>query len=180
MNLKYNEAAHRTELNVHDYAFCSPAGRRNLFRIHRLLSRTSGYSSHLHLPNDEPHLLDLQFYFSKDIDSLQARVVDVKVALEALSSPVETNFTMRVKDDFCEWNAQTFEVRLGEKVEVTGADSSPDLTLDVRALPLLLSGSLTVAGALRAGLLEGDVGAARGLTSLAGERTSFMPLSDYF
>ena len=179
LKISYNETAHRTELNVHDYAFSSPTGRDDLFGF---VGSFHGQvdTIRLHLPNDEPHLLDLQFYLSKEIDSLQARVVDVKVALESLSTPVESSFTVRVKDDFCEWNNQTFQVTLGKKIEVTVADSSPDLTLDIRALALLLSGGLTAEAAMRAGLVEGDVGVARGLSSLASERTSFMPLSDYF
>ena len=179
LKISYNETMHLTEMNVHDYAFSSPTGRSNLFGF---IGSFHGQADviRLHLPGDEPYLLDLQSYLSKDIDSLQARIVDVKVALESLSSPVESSFSMRVKDDFCEWNNQTFQVTLGEKNEVTVADSSPDLTLDIRALALLLSGGLTAEAAMRAGLVEGEIEVVKALTSLASEQTSFMPLSDYF
>ena len=170
----------RSVLNVHDYAFLSPAGRRNLFTFlgsfHGQVDRVS-----LHLPDGEPHLLDWQAYVLENDEALQARVVDVKIALESLSSTRETFFTLRVADDFCKWNNQTFAVTLGEKNEVAlSQTSSPDLSLDVRTLALLLSGSLSAEAVRRAGLLEGDVEVARALASLAGERTSFMPLSDYF
>ena len=180
LDFREDEKAERSVLNVHDYAFLSPEGRHNLFAFlgsfHGQVDRVS-----LHLPNGEPHLLDWQAYVLKNDHVLQARVVDVKIALESLSSTRETSFTLRVADDFCEWNNQTFAVTLGEKNEVVLAQtSSPDLSLDVRTLALLLSGSLNATEARRAGLLEGDVEVARALASLVGERTSFMPLSDYF
>ena len=170
----------RSVLNVHDYAYSSPAGRRDLFAFlgsfHGQVDLVS-----LHLPNGEPRLLDWQAYVLKNDEALQARVVDVKLALEALPCPFETSFTLRVKDDFCEWNNQIFQVTLGEKNEVALAQgASPDLSLDVRTLALLLSGSLSAEAARRAGLVEGETEAVRALASLAGEQTSFMPLSDYF
>ena len=170
----------RSVLNVHDYAFLSPAGRRNLFAFlgsfHGQVDMVS-----LHLPSDEPHLLDWQAYVLNNDEALQARVVDVKLALEALPCPSETSFILRVEDDFCEWNNQIFQVTLGEENEVALAQgASPDFSLNVRTLALLLSGSLNAEAARRAGLLEGNTKVARALVSLAGERTSFMPLSDYF
>ncbi len=170
----------RSVLNVHDYAFLSPEGRHNLFAFLGSFHGQVDVVS-LHLPSGEPHLLDWQAYVHKNDEALQARVVDVKIALESLSSTRETSFTLRVADDFCERNNQTFAVTLGEKTEMALAQtSSPDLSLDVKTLALLLSGSLNATEARRAGLLEGDVEVARALASLAGERTSFMPLSDYF
>ncbi len=170
----------RSVLNVHDYAFLSPAGRRNLFAFLGSFHGQVDVVS-LHLPSDEPHLLDWQAYVLNNDEALQARVVDVKLALEALPCPSETSFILRVEDDFCEWNNQIFQVTLGEENEVALAQgASPDFSLNVRTLALLLSGSLNAEAARRAGLLEGNTKVARALVSLAGERTSFMPLSDYF
>ena len=180
LEMRENETTEHTELHVHDYAFSSPNGRRDLFTF---LGSFHGQADviDLHLPSSEPHLLDLQAYVYKNTHALQARVVDVKLALEALASPTRMVFTMRVEDDFCDWNNQTFEVTLGEKNEVARAQSAtPDLTLDIRTLPLLLSNSANAQTAWRAGLLEGDLEAAEALTALGGEQVAFMPLSDYF
>ena len=178
--LEFRDKAEQTVLEVHDYAYSSPAGRRDLFAFLGSFYGQVDVIS-LHLPSDEPRLLDWQAYVRKNTHALQARVVDVTLALEALPCPFETSFVLRVEDDFCDWNSQVFQVTLGEKNKVAqGQSTSPDLSLDIRALALLLSGSLSAEVARRAGMLEGDVEAASALTSLAGGRTSFMPLSDYF
>ncbi len=180
LNFRENDTSGQTELNVHDYAFTSPAGRRNLFTF---ISSFHGQVDviHMHLPSDEPHLLDLQAYVRRNTHALQARIVDVKLVLESLSSSSETSFTLRVEDNFCAWNNQTFAVTLAERNEVAlSQTTTPDLSLDIRTLVLLLSGSVSAAAARRSGLVKGDMGVARALTSLANERVPFMPLSDYF
>jgi len=178
LELAYEQG--RTELSVHDYAYTSPEGRARLLTFigafHGQAERVT-----LHLPADEPLLFDLQGYVTPDAPTLQARIVDVKLALEALPSTFVSTFVLRVRDDFCGWNDGTFQIEMSASGNrVTTAQASPDLTLDVRTLALLLSGGSSTHAAGRAGLLEGDMAAAGALGALSGGRRPFMPRSDYF
>ena len=175
----YGESGKPNLLNVHDYAYSSPQGRDNLLRF---WGNFEGQAEvvRLHLPSDDPLLFD-SAEFVKRQSVVQARVVDFSVALTQLSSPQEAHFTLKVEDDFCPWNNATFEVKMNkEQVEVEPTNKSADLTLDVRTLPLLLSGTIEANAAERLGLIEGEVGAARALASLSGNRVPFLIKADFF
>ena len=175
----YGESDKPNLLNVHDYAYSSPQGRDNLLRF---WGNFEGQAEvvRLHLPSDDPLLFD-SAEFVKRQTVVQARVVDVGAALTKLSSPHEAHFILRVKDDFCTWNNVTFDVTMeARQVEVKPTNKRADLTLDVRTLPLLLSGTLEANAAQRLGLIEGEVGAARALASLAGSRVPLLTKADFF
>jgi len=169
-------------VKVMEYAFGDPRGRDRLWTF---LGTFSGQADRVILmpPADEPLLMDLQEYLQPVAHQPQVRVVDVKAALEQLSSPVEQEFSLAVRDDFCDWNARTFHVRLHpERVQVEPGSErgAADLTIDIRALAALLCGSLRVEAGFRAGGLEGHPHVARALAALAGTRVAFAPELDYF
>ena len=180
LSLAHDDAADVMTLTVEDYAYSSPAGRSHLWRF---VGSFYGQADRvrLHLPGDEPLLFGLQGYVEANRSSFQARVVDVPRALDGLSGENAVSFTLGVRDNFCEWNNGVFGLELspdGTKVEKTNGDA--DVRLDVRALPLLLSGGVNARTAQRTGFAEGDLEHLEALVSLAGGRTSYMALADYF
>ena len=181
LSLAHDDAADVMTLTVEDYAYSSPEGRSHLWRFvgsfHGQADRVR-----LHLPGDEPLLFDLQGYVEANRSSFQARVVDVPRALHGLFSKDTLSFTLKVHDDFCAWNDGVFGLELsprGTKVEKVEAEDA-DVSLDVRALPLLLSGGVNARTAQRTGLAEGDLEYLEALTTLAGGRVPFMAKADYF
>lgn len=167
-------------LTVHDYAFTTPAGRERVFgfvgSFYGQVERVS-----LHLPNDEPLAFDLQRYHTNELPALQARIVDLAAALGPLTSDAEATLNVRVEDTFCPWNSGTFRLELGPngtRVNPTGAEA--ETTLDVATLTRLVTGALTPAAALCAGLASGDTRALEILAALSRDTIPFMPSSDYF
>jgi predicted acetyltransferase len=171
--------AGQLELTVSDYAFDSATGRGNLLAF---LGNFAGQVRRVHmfLPTGEPLLSSLQAYIQPNTHSLQARVVDVKAALEPLSTEQELTFNLRVRDDFCDWNKQTLKVTFDNGIHVAPTRAEADLSLDVRTLALLLCGALEPEAAQSNGGLEGNLRYAEALTSLAGGRRPFLALADYF
>jgi predicted acetyltransferase len=167
-------------LTVHDYAFTSPAGREALWRF---IGAFYGQADliRLHLPADDPLAFDVQRYHTNRVPVLQARITDLRAALEPLVSPTEESFALRVHDPFCGWNDGVFCVALGPSGSaVTPTKRTPELSLSIGALTQLVTGALGAAAALRAGLAEGDIRVAHALAALSAERVPFMPRSDYF
>lgn len=177
--LELTEGASGQTLVVHDYAYSTPAGYEALWTF---VGSFHGQVHHteVHLPDDDPLLLDLRGYSTNQLPLLQARVVEVGRALEAFSGSSPATFALEVLDPFCPWNARTFGVDLGPQTHVAPTNAVPDLTLDIRTLTLLLCGTLSAAAAARAGLVRGDPKAARALAALSGDHRPFMPTSDYF
>ncbi len=175
-------------LIVHDYAFATPAGRAELFRfLGSFYGQTELIS--LHLPNDEPLAFDLQTRHTNELPGLQARIVDLRAALEPLTYPTEKEFTLHVTDPFCAWNDGVWDVTLAPTGSaVTPSRKPPALSLAVGTLTQLISGALSSTAARRAGQLagqpagqpEGDAEVAATLASLGNGRIPFMPSSDYF
>ena len=169
-------------VHVVDYAFGTPAGRARLWSF---LSTFTGQarSLTLQLPTEDPLLWDVPEFLRPSPHPLQVRIVDVKAALEQLTSPTETSFSLAVRDDFCDWNARTFQVHLHPEriqVEPRPQATAAELTLDVRALAALLCGSLSAEAGASTGAWEGSAAAARALAALGGSRRAFAPEPDYF
>ncbi|MEI6578569.1 MAG: GNAT family N-acetyltransferase, partial [Eubacteriales bacterium] len=70
------------------------------------------------------------------------RIVDVEKVLASLKYPEKSGqFTIRVNDDFCEWNTGTFWIAWeNEKVEVVKKDLPADLTCGIQVLSQLVTG----------------------------------------
>jgi predicted acetyltransferase len=170
------------EVRVVDYAFRTPAGRARLWSfLGTFTGQARGVS--MQLATDEPLLWDVPEFLRPVPHHLQVRIVDVKTALEQLPSPLEASFSLAVRDDFCAWNARTFQVHLHPEriqVEPRSEGATADLTLDIRTLAAVLCGSLTEEAGARTGAWEGSAAAARALVALAGARRAFAPEPDYF
>jgi len=167
-------------LTVKDYAFASPQGRRALFAF---MGNFAGQTKNIriHLPGDEPLGWDHPPAAGNHYQVLQARVVDVPLALQQLPSSSPARFLMRVHDDFCGWNNRTFRITLHPPgVQVAAASGNAEVTIDVRALALLLSGGSSARALLRSKMAEGEEGCLESLASLAGGRNTFQPQADYF
>ncbi len=166
-------------VTVADYAYSSPRGRKNLLAF---LGLFSGQAKTLtvHLPADDPLVAELQPYL-KPNNVLQARIIDVKHALSALTADAEGRFSLRVSDDFCNWNNQTFLLEFeGGRVSFKPWGQTPDVSTDVRVLTALVMGALSAEAALQTGLFNGKLEHAKALASLSGGREFFMPRADYF
>ncbi len=167
-------------LDVHDYAYTSATGRTAL---RRFWGSFYGQATQvrLRLPEDEPWLFDFAEFVRPSQHVLQARVVDVRAALSAFASPAAAGFVLGVRDDFCDWNDSVFAVDTdGATLGVYESNNTPDVSLDVRTLALLLTGSLSVTAAFQAGLIEGEVKHAETLAALSGGRPPFVSYGDYF
>lgn len=171
---------HGEILNVHDYAFTSPRGRQGLLDFWGTFHGQTNVTE-LRLPQQDPLALQARKYVRGIDNPFQARVVNIKAALEPLASHHDTHFAMHIHDDFCPWNAGTFEVTFDAgRVQLTPSAQSPNLTLDVRALTLLISGSAPPSTCFQSGLAEGDSTPAHALASLAAGRSAYMSEADYF
>lgn len=169
-----------TEVNVRDYAYSSPGGRRQLFAFLGLFSGQAEQINIL-LPPDEPLRLLLQRFQKGTHPDFQARIVDVQAAFRGLRSKDAFSMALRVHDDFCAWNDGSFLLELSEEgSDITPSHATPDLHLDIQTLTALLCGSLSADAALRAGLIEGSLHHARMLTTLAGGRQPFISVADFF
>lgn len=179
-DFEYGSKDKPNRLMVQDYAFTSPAGRRNLLQF---LAGFQGQADQLelHLPANDPLSWDYTSTFPTPSGAFQARIIDVKGALEPLISLRDISFTLEVSDSFCPWNHQRFQVSMDQgTVSVSDSQSSPDISLPIQTLSLLISGSTSAESAQQFGLFEGSLGAARALASLAAGKIPFMPRSDFF
>lgn len=167
-------------LAVQDYAYKSRAGRTALFTF---LANLQGHIDiiYMHLPADEPLLFDLGAFVSGPETPFQARIVDVTVALANLPAP-ETleHLRVNIQDTFCAWNHGTFNIVMNPSgIAVNRTDKTADVSVDIRALPLLLTGASSLSQLTYSELIEGDVAMLEPLHGLA-TGIPFMPNADYF
>lgn len=74
-------------------------------------------------------------------DGLWLRLVDVQRSLAARRYAVDARLVLRVRDEFCSWNAGTYEVDGGpQAAECQRCDTEPDLELDVAELAAIYLG----------------------------------------
>lgn len=167
-------------LRVHDFAYSSAQGRDNLLRF---LGSFEGQADEvtMHLASDDPLVFDYAHHSTAADTILQAKLINVQAALEGSSSPYEISFKFHLIDKICSWNNQTFALTFeGNQVSVEASSGSPDLSMKVSDLVLLLSGSVSARSLESLGRVEGDSNALRALASLAQERIPFMPRADFF
>lgn len=175
------EEGAKATLNLVDFAFKSGEGRAALLSF---FSHFRGQVQwvRLQLPADDPLVHEWANFVVAHPNPLQARVVDVEQAICGRSFQGSIELTLEVRDDFCSWNQGIYELRRDQdgKLQAKKIDQkAADISLDVRALAQLLSGSASPVAAYRAGLIEGRAQAVEQLMGL-GRRTSFMSMADYF
>jgi len=167
-------------LSINDYAYKTPAGRTALFTF---LANLQGHIDviNIHLPADDPLLFELGAFVSSPDTPFQARIVDVQVALASLPAPAQLeHLRVNIIDTFCTWNHGVFNIVMNPQgIAVTRTDESADVSADIRALPLLLTGVSSPHKLAHSGLVAGNIEELEPLHGLA-EGVSFMPCSDYF
>ena len=178
--VKMNRKEGKKVLAVQDYAYKSRAGRTALFTF---LANLQGHIDiiYLHLPADEPLLFDLGAFVSGPETPFQARVVDVVVALASLPAPEQLeHLRVNIQDNFCAWNHGTFNIVMNPTgIAVTRTDKPAEVSADIRALPLLLTGLSSPRQLAYSGLVEGEIKVLEPLHGLA-SGIPFMPGADYF
>jgi predicted acetyltransferase len=144
---------------------------------------------HLEVPWDDPVAADrVRAHAVPGKTGLMARIADVALAVRPLravaddDAPLEAPpLTMRVLDPFAPWNDGTWRLTPGpEGTDVAPATGTPDATVDVRALALLLSGAAAPSDVRRVGWAEGDGRALATLALLAGGRRPYRSPVDRF
>lgn len=179
-DFSYGEDEKPNRLLVHDYAFSTPLGREQLLGF---LAAFQGQADivEIYLPANDPLSWDYAAEYPKASSTLQARIISVKGALEALSSQQTGSFVMQVHDNFCPWNTTRFHVAMSEgTISLSETSKTADLSLGIGSLALLISGSVSARSAQHFGLFEGSMQAAEALSSLAAGQIPFMPKSDFF
>lgn len=168
-------------LSIKDYAYSSASGRKNLLAFWGAFYGQADMINVV-MSKDDPLFADLQPEYTKPYSVLQARVVDVTLALEQLLCSSEASFSLNVQDDFCEWNNKSFQVEMFEgKIKVTElSTTNADLSLSINTLSGLLSNNLSIPAGFQHGLLEGSESAAEALLGLSANLTSFMSPADFF
>ena len=88
-------------------------------------------------------------------DGVWLRVVNVRAALEQRRYAQAGGLTLRVQDDFCPWNNETYELDGSpEGANCRPTNASPDITVDVSALASAYLGTMGLHALHGAGLLE--------------------------
>jgi predicted acetyltransferase len=167
------------KLIVLDYAFETPAGRQAIFALMNNFAAQAD-TVRLQLATGDPLALEWSNFTVAHPHPLHARVVDAAAALTGLPAGRDVEFVIEVTDDFCAWNNANYLVDAdGGQTRASTVDAPADVSVDVRALAQILSGSVTASATIRAGLAEGDAESISRLCRLT-SRPCFMPLSDYF
>ncbi|MEM6429836.1 MAG: GNAT family N-acetyltransferase [Deinococcota bacterium] len=177
----YGERKNGTQtLYVEDCGYRDQAGRLALFTF---LANLQGDVDviDIHLTPDDPLLFDLHKFIKGKQVFFQARVVDVPVMFQNLPTAERLgHVTVKIHDKLCPWNEGVFNLVMNtEGNAATRTSKQADVSVDVRALPLLLTGISTPEQLTHYGLAEGDVAQLAPLAGVAGG-VSFMARADYF
>ncbi|MFW6053473.1 MAG: GNAT family N-acetyltransferase [Persicimonas sp.] len=166
-------------LVVCDYAFESPRGRVEIFDF---LNNFAGQvdTVRLQLPSDDPLVMEWSNFMVPHPHPLHARIVDAAGALTGWPAEDDLEFTVAVSDDVCAWNNATFRIEVaGGLTRASRVEEPPAVSVDVRGLAQILSGSVTAEAASRVGLASGAPEAVGALCGLS-RRPCHMSLADYF
>jgi len=143
------------ELRTHEFAYADHGAYLNLLRFCRdhdsqIAEVVLSGPGHDRLVDE---LDDRDAYEVEVAAGQMVRIVDVPVALEAVSYPVEhADLTLAVADDHADWNDDRFAVRVRDgEATVERTDADPDASIDVGTLSQLLVGHREVERARVAG-----------------------------
>ncbi len=108
-----------------------------------------------HRPTDDPipwRLADPRRLERRTQDHMWLRLVDVQAALESRKYDCEGEITLRVKDDFCDWNDGAYRLETGpEGASCSRAKADPDVELSVAELAAVYLGGNSFGRLARAG-----------------------------
>ena len=86
-------------------------------------------------------------------DAMWLRIIELPAALEGRSYRGPGSLTFEVTDDFCRWNAGTWQLSVPEEglAKVTGTRAAPDLSMDIRDVAAVYLGAFRFADLAAAG-----------------------------
>jgi predicted acetyltransferase len=145
------------QLNIHDLAWVTPQAYRAIWECFANMDLVRNITWG-RVPTDDPlpHiLLEPRKLGSVNGDGLLARFVDVARAIPMRPYREEASLTFELIDDFCSWNAGKWKL----EVSPTGADmkptdESPQLTMPVSTLAMLMFGQISATEASRMARLD--------------------------
>ena len=177
-----DEAPQIVTLQVIDASWCSPVGRRNVLALLGSY-RDQVERIELELPRDDALAWDWgDWWTSATNDTRMARVVDLPSALAAIPARSDLpDVTFTVRDPVARWNEGHWRLTPGrDGCTLEATRSGTAAVLDVRALPLLLSGAAAPDAVVRAGLAGGERAPLATLAALAGGTTPYRAPADRF
>jgi predicted acetyltransferase len=87
-------------------------------------------------------------------DAMWLRIIELPAALEGRSYRGPGSIVFEVTDDFCPWNAGTWQLAVADPdgvAKVTGTRAAPDLSMDIRDLAAVYLGAFSFAQLAAAG-----------------------------
>lgn len=145
-------------LAVNDMVWLSPAAYHAVWAY---LSRFDlvNQISFWKVPPDDPlvHLLlePKKLAVTAPSEGLLARIIDVGKALPLRPYAAEGTLTFGIIDDLCEWNRGTWQLDASETASaVSRTNGSPQVTMPVSTLAMLIFGRITATQAARMGRMD--------------------------
>lgn len=146
---------------VRDIAWLTPSAYRAIWE--HLRSFDLAVRVQMFAPVDDPArdiLLDPRELHATRGDHILGRIIDVERALALRPYGAEGRVVFEVRDAMCPWNADRWALEAGaEGAAISRTKESPQLTLDVSTLALLMFGTITPSHAVHIGRAEASAGA---------------------
>jgi predicted acetyltransferase len=151
-------------IDVNDWAALDPDAYRGIWEFlasHDLVGRVRWPRA----PEDDPApllFLEPRELHRRTADSIWMRITDVAAALPQRPYGEADALTIAVTDELCPWNEGTYVLETtGDESTATRVDATPDLTMPVSSLAVLVSGHRSATELARAARI--DVGDAKAL-----------------
>jgi predicted acetyltransferase len=144
-------------LNVTDLIWHSPMAYRAIWHYFRNMDLVQDVIWGRVPPDDPlPHImLEPRELKLTSADGLLGRIVNVAGALPLRPYSDEGTLTFEIVDGFCEWNQGKWEMTATvDGTEVKHSDKSPQLTMPVSTLAMLMFGQISASAAARMGRLD--------------------------
>jgi predicted acetyltransferase len=141
---------------VRDYAWLTPSAYRAIWQ--HLKSFDLAIRVQMFAPVDDPArdvLLDPRELHAQRFDWILGRVIDLEQALPLRPYGETGRVTFEVRDAMCPWNDGRWALEAGpEGAAVSRTKDTPQLSMDVSTLALLMFGTITPSHAVRIGRAE--------------------------
>ena len=144
-------------INVTDMVWLTPTAYRAIWDYFRNMDLVKDVIWGKVPPDDPlPHLmLEPRELTLTSADGLLGRIVNVEKALPLRPYSDEGGLTFDIIDDFCDWNQGKWEMNAtADGTKVTRSDKSPQLTIPVSTLAMLMFGQISASAAARMGRLD--------------------------
>jgi len=144
-------------LNIREMAWLTPQAYRAIWDYFANMDLVEDISWGRVPPDDPlPHLLlEPRKLNTVSSDGLMARLVDVRRALPLRPYAEEAALTFEIIDDFCPWNGGKWRLDMSPTgASVKQTDESPQLTMPVSTLAMLMFGQISASEAARMARLD--------------------------